>query len=206
MLTRLNAVLARFAMFLAVAGLWTIVGLRVLAGVRPLRAERHADLGREPDAGADPLRRADRRRGRRPRCRAHRHGIAARPRSGEIRRRLEIVILVFVGMFGAMMMWYGWGLTSGVINYKIPTLGISEGWHYAPLLVVRAADHAVLDRAHHRAGPARGSGPGMALTILCAVVPVLPRHRRAGRFRDRACRRSRRSSTRACRSWSSSSG
>ena len=33
------------------------------------------------------------------------------------------------------MLWYGWGLTSGVLNYKIPTLGISEGWHYAPLLV-----------------------------------------------------------------------
>ncbi len=29
----------------------------------------------------------------------------------------------------------GWGLMSGVLSYKIPTLGISEGWHYAPLVL-----------------------------------------------------------------------
>ena len=55
--------------------------------------------------------------------------------SDETRRRIEMVIFVFVGIFGAMMLYYGWGLTAGVIPYKIPTLGISEGWHYAPLLV-----------------------------------------------------------------------
>ena len=55
--------------------------------------------------------------------------------SDEWRLRLELVIHVLVGIFGAMMMAGGWGLMSGVLSYKIPTLGISEGWHYAPLVL-----------------------------------------------------------------------
>lgn len=51
------------------------------------------------------------------------------------RLRLELVIHVLVTLFGAMMVAGGWGLMSGVFEYKIPTLGISEAWHYAPLLV-----------------------------------------------------------------------
>jgi TRAP-type transport system small permease protein len=135
MLTRLNAVLARFAMFLAVAGLWTIVGLvswqvfgRYVLNDTPTWAESltlvvilyvaliGAAVGVR-DAGHIGM-----------------ESLLVLV-SDEIRRRLEIVIFVFVGLFGAMMLYYGWGLTSGVISYKIPTLGISEGWHYAPLLV-----------------------------------------------------------------------
>ncbi len=55
--------------------------------------------------------------------------------SDEWRLRLELVIHVLVAIFGAMMMAGGWGLMSGVLSYKIPTLGISEGWHYAPLVL-----------------------------------------------------------------------
>jgi TRAP-type transport system small permease protein len=135
MLTRLNAVLARFAMFLAVAGLWTIVGLvswqvfgRYVLNDTPTWAESltlvvilyvaliGAAVGVR-DAGHIGMESL----------------LVLVP--DETRRRLEIVIFVFVGLFGAMMLYYGWGLTSGVISYKIPTLGISEGWHYAPLLV-----------------------------------------------------------------------
>lgn len=55
--------------------------------------------------------------------------------SDEWRRRLEVVIHVLVAIFGALMVAGGWGLMSGVLSYKIPTLGISEGWHYAPLVL-----------------------------------------------------------------------
>ena len=55
--------------------------------------------------------------------------------SEPVRVKLEIVIYALVGVFGVMMLWYGWGLTAGVVSYKIPTLGISEGFHYAPLMV-----------------------------------------------------------------------
>jgi TRAP-type transport system small permease protein len=135
MLTRLNAVLARIAMFLAVAGLWTIVGLvswqvfgRYVLNDTPTWAESltlvvilyvaliGAAVGVR-DAGHIGMESL----------------LVLVPE--EIRRRLEVVIFAFVGAFGAMMLFYGWGLTYGVISYKIPTLGISEGWHYAPLLV-----------------------------------------------------------------------
>jgi len=53
----------------------------------------------------------------------------------EWRRRLELVIHALVGIFGALMVAGGWGLMEGVLSYKIPTLGISEGWHYAPLVL-----------------------------------------------------------------------
>jgi TRAP-type transport system small permease protein len=135
MLTRLNAVLARFAMFLAVFGLWTIVGLvswqvfgRYVLNDTPTWAESltlvvilyvaliGAAVGVR-DAGHIGMESL----------------LILVP--DEMRRRIEIVIFVFVGLFGAMMLYYGWGLTAGVISYRIPTLGISEGWHYAPLLV-----------------------------------------------------------------------
>ena len=135
MLTRFNAVLARFAMFGAVAGLWVIVGLvswqvfgRYVLNDTPTWAESltlvvilyvalvGAAVGVR-DAGHIGMESL----------------LILVPE--KTRRWLEVVIFVFVGLFGAMMLWYGWGLTSGVISYKIPTLGISEGWHYAPLLV-----------------------------------------------------------------------
>ena len=135
MLTRLNATLARLAMFAAVFGLWTIVGLvswqvfgRYVLNDTPTWAESltlvvilyvaliGAAVGVR-DAGHIGM-----------------ESLLVLV-GDEVRRRIEMVIFVFVGIFGAMMLYYGWGLTAGVIPYKIPTLGISEGWHYAPLLV-----------------------------------------------------------------------
>ena len=135
MLTRINAVVARFAMFAAVGGLWIIVGLvswqvfgRYVLNDTPTWAESltlvvilyvaliGAAVGVR-DAGHIGMESL----------------LVLVP--DEIRRRLEIVIFVFVALFGAMMLYYGGGLTAGVVNYKIPTLGISEGWHYAPLMV-----------------------------------------------------------------------
>lgn len=135
MLTRLNAVLAKAAMLLAVLGLWTIVALvawqvfgRYVMNDTPTWAESLtlvlvlyvALLGAAVgvrDAGHIGM-----------------ESLLVLVDEGT-RRKLEVVIFVLVGTFGAMMAWYGWGLTSGVISYKIPTLGISEGWHYGPLVV-----------------------------------------------------------------------
>ena len=134
-LTRFNAVLARIAMFAAVAGLWVIVALvswqvfgRYVLNDTPTWAESltlvvilyvaliGAAVGVR-DAGHIGM-----------------ESLLVLV-SERIRRALELVIFVLVGVFGAMMLVYGWGLTSGVLSYKIPTLGISEGWHYAPLMV-----------------------------------------------------------------------
>ncbi len=135
MLTRFNAVLARLAMYVAVVGLWIIVGLvswqvfgRYVLNDTPTWAESltlvvilyvaliGAAVGVR-DAGHIGMESL----------------LVLVP--DEARRWLEMIIFALVGLFGAMMLWYGWGLASGVLNYKIPTLGISEGWHYAPLLV-----------------------------------------------------------------------
>ena len=76
------------------------------------------------------------------------------------RLRLELVIHVLVAIFGAMMVAGGWGLMSGVIDYKIPTLAISEAWHYAPLVVSGALialfsiEHIVANLAHKDVEPA----------------------------------------------------
>lgn len=74
--------------------------------------------------------------------------------SDPVRVRLEIVIYALVGIFGAMMLWYGWGLMEGVLTYKIPTLGLSEGWHYAPLVLSGAL--IVLFSVEHVIALARG--------------------------------------------------
>ena len=55
--------------------------------------------------------------------------------SDKWRLKLELVIHVLVAAFGLLMVGGGWGLMAGVLAYKIPTLGISEGWHYAPLVI-----------------------------------------------------------------------
>ena len=135
MLTRLNAILARLAMYVAVGGLWTIVGLvswqvfgRYVLNDTPTWAESltlvvilyvaliGAAVGVR-DAGHIGMESL----------------LVLVPAT--FRRRLEIAIFALVGVFGAMMLWYGWGLTEGVLGYKIPTLGISEGWHYGALIV-----------------------------------------------------------------------
>ena len=50
----------------------------------------------------------------------------------EKRRKLEILIHVLSAMFGAMMAWQGTILAESVMGYKIPTLGVSEAFKYAP--------------------------------------------------------------------------
>ena len=135
MLTRLNAALSKAGLMAAVAGLWTIVGLvayqvfgRYVMNDTPTWAESLtlvlilyvALIGAAVvvrDAGHIGMESL----------------LVLVP--AHVRRWLEIVIFVLVGIFGAMMVWYGWGLAEGVLGYKIPTLGISEGWHYGALPV-----------------------------------------------------------------------
>jgi TRAP-type C4-dicarboxylate transport system permease small subunit len=52
-----------------------------------------------------------------------------------VRNRLEILIYALVGIFGAIMAWNGVILAASVAPYKIPTLGISEAFNQAPLVV-----------------------------------------------------------------------
>jgi TRAP-type C4-dicarboxylate transport system permease small subunit len=40
-----------------------------------------------------------------------------------------------MGLFGAGMAWWSWELVGTVANFKIPLLGISQGWTYAPMVV-----------------------------------------------------------------------
>jgi TRAP-type C4-dicarboxylate transport system permease small subunit len=52
-----------------------------------------------------------------------------------VRNRLEILIYALVGVFGAIMAWNGAILAASVAPYKIPTLGISEAFNQAPLVI-----------------------------------------------------------------------
>src|SRR5499427_4471175 len=52
-----------------------------------------------------------------------------------VRNRLEILIYALVGTFGAVMAWNGAILGASVAPYKIPTLGISEAFSQAPLVI-----------------------------------------------------------------------
>ena len=55
--------------------------------------------------------------------------------SDEKRRWLEMLIFVLSGVFGAMMAWQGTILAESVMGYKIPTLGIPEGFNHLPVAV-----------------------------------------------------------------------
>ena len=89
--------------------------------------------------------------------------------SEERRRKLEILIHLLSALFGAMMAWQGTILAESVMGYKIPTLGHPRGPQPRAGRGRRRADRAVLHRAHHRAGQARGSDPVMVLTITLAA-------------------------------------
>ena len=49
-----------------------------------------------------------------------------------LRLKLEVVIHLLVGSFGLIMAWNGGVLAESIMAYKIPTLGISEAFKYAP--------------------------------------------------------------------------
>ena len=135
MLSRLNAILAKGGLITAIFGLWTIVSLvawqvfgRYVMNDTPTWAESLtlvlilyvALIGAAVvvrDAGHIGMESL----------------LILVP--ARVRRWLEVIIFILVGTFGAMMVWYGWGLAEGVLSYKIPTLGISEGWHYGALPV-----------------------------------------------------------------------
>ena len=55
-----------------------------------------------------------------------------------IRVRLELVIHALVGIFGALMAYNGGLLAISVMDYKIPTLGISEGLNHVPVAIAGA--------------------------------------------------------------------
>ena len=55
-----------------------------------------------------------------------------------IRVRLELVIHALVGIFGAVMAYNGGLLAISVMDYKIPTLGISEGLNHVPVAIAGA--------------------------------------------------------------------
>jgi TRAP-type C4-dicarboxylate transport system permease small subunit len=52
-----------------------------------------------------------------------------------VRNRMELLIHTLVASFGAIMAWNGTILAASVAPYKIPTLGISEAFNQAPLVI-----------------------------------------------------------------------
>lgn len=52
-----------------------------------------------------------------------------------LRLKLEVVIHLLVGGFGAVMAWNGAILAESVMGYKIPTLGLPEGVNHLPSVI-----------------------------------------------------------------------
>lgn len=55
--------------------------------------------------------------------------------SDRVRTKMEFVIHLLVLLFGLAMLWNCASLAHSVWNYRLPTLGISEGWKYVPSAV-----------------------------------------------------------------------
>ena len=53
----------------------------------------------------------------------------------EVRLKLEIVIHALVAVFGALMAWNGGVLAESVWGYNVPTLSVPEGLNHIPILV-----------------------------------------------------------------------
>lgn len=132
-LTAINAPVARFCMYLAVAGLFGIVIVvayqvfgRYVMNDTPTWAESlalvlvlyvtmfGAAVGVR-DAGHIGLESLM---------------MLAKDR---VRLAMELVVHALVGAFGAVMAWNGGLLGLSVMGYKIPTLGISEGLNHLPI-------------------------------------------------------------------------
>ncbi|QJR14622.1 TRAP transporter small permease [Usitatibacter palustris] len=52
-----------------------------------------------------------------------------------VRLKLEIVIHVLIGLFGAAMMWNGWILGYSVASYKLANINLPESVRYVPLVL-----------------------------------------------------------------------
>jgi TRAP-type transport system small permease protein len=52
-----------------------------------------------------------------------------------VRDRIEVGIHVLVMLFGAAMAYNGWVLGQSVMSYKIPNLNLPEGVRYVPLVI-----------------------------------------------------------------------
>jgi TRAP-type transport system small permease protein len=137
-LTRFNATIARYGMYLSVTGLLVIVAIvfyqvfgRYVLNSSPTWAENLAlvlvlyvtliaaavgvrDAGH---IGMESL-------------------LVLVPE--HIRVRLELVIHALVAIFGALMAYNGGLLAISVMDYKIPTLGISEGLNHVPVAIAGA--------------------------------------------------------------------
>lgn len=57
----------------------------------------------------------------------------AMPRA--VQRWVALACDMLMGLFGAGMAWWSWELVGTVSAFKIPLLGISQGWTYAPMVV-----------------------------------------------------------------------
>ena len=55
-----------------------------------------------------------------------------------LRMKLEILIHALVVLFGVVMAWNCGILAESVMDYKMPTLGISEAFKYAPAAIAGA--------------------------------------------------------------------
>lgn len=67
----------------------------------------------------------------------------------QLRRYMLLLIHALVLVFGLLMAWYCGVLAESVHTYKIPNLGLSEGWKYMPatlagvLIVLFSAEHFI---------------------------------------------------------------
>ena len=50
-------------------------------------------------------------------------------------RWIALACDALMGLFGAGMAWWSWELVGTVAAFRIPLLGISQGWTYAPMVV-----------------------------------------------------------------------
>jgi TRAP-type C4-dicarboxylate transport system permease small subunit len=78
----------------------------------------------------------------------------------EVQRWIALGCDALMGLFGAGMAWWSWELVGTVQNFRIPLLGISQGWTYAPMvlggaLMVLFAVEQVLKDFLEKEGPAQ---------------------------------------------------
>lgn len=66
-----------------------------------------------------------------------------------LRLKMELLIHFLILVFGAAMAWSCASLAESVWSYRLPTLGISEGWKYVPaslcgiLIVLFSIEHLI---------------------------------------------------------------